>query len=242
MKNLVITSAAIALTYLTPLSAIASPVVRTIKQTQASGQTAKLQTINVWNGHGVVISFYEVGERIKRVWLDDPSQILVDTDGCLEGINQNCQSSGAGLIHLRRIKRVNIPGLPQTPSTLLTVITETASGERKAYSFRVSAANGTPKYSQVVIAHDVPIEAKKRTVPQLQSLITTTKTINSIRNGMTVAIRNNLLNPGDELHQRLKKLINYIRQGDELATAADKAIVSMGLVNKLMSLEGNQKL
>lgn len=43
-----------------PIITIAAPVVRTIKQTQASGQTATLQTINVWNGHGVAISFYQV--------------------------------------------------------------------------------------------------------------------------------------------------------------------------------------
>jgi len=238
MRNLFIVSAAIALTYLTPLSADATPVVRTIKQTQASGQTAKLQNINVWNGHGVVISFYEVGETIKRVWLDDPSQILVDTDGCLEKLEQNCQNPGAGLIHLRRIKRVNIPGLPQTRNTLLTVITKTSTGERKAYSFRISAANGTPKYSQVVITNDLTVAAKTTPPPQLQPLTTTIKTVNSIRNGIAIAIRNKWLTPQDELHQRLHKLINYVQQGDELTTAADKAVVSMELVNKLMSLEG----
>ncbi|WP_257236557.1 hypothetical protein [Nostoc sp. 'Peltigera malacea cyanobiont' DB3992] len=117
-----------------PLSTIAAPVVRTIKQTQASGQGAILQTINVWNGHGVAISFYELGETIKKVWLDDPSQILLDTDGCLEGLEENCSNPGAGLIHLRRIKRVNIPGIPQTSTTLLTVVTQSSSGERKTYS------------------------------------------------------------------------------------------------------------
>ncbi|RCJ40908.1 hypothetical protein A6770_37025 [Nostoc minutum NIES-26] len=217
-----------------PTDALASPVVRTIKQTQASGQFAKLQTINVWSGHGVVISFYEIGETIKRVWLDDPSQILVDTDGCLEGINQNCQNPGAGLIHLRRIKKVNIPGLPQTASTLLTVITQTQSGERKAYSFRLATANGTPKYSQVVISNDVVNEDKK--VPLLQPLVTTFKTVSNIRNGMAVAIRNKWLNPQDKLHQRLEQLIKYLQQGDQLSTAAQKAVVSLELVNKLIAL------
>lgn len=221
-----------------PLPALASPVVRTIKQTQASGQFAKLQTINVWNGHGVVISFYEVGETIKRVWLDDPSQILVDTDGCLEGINQNCPNPGAGLIHLRRIKKVNIPGLPQTPSTLLTVITQTESGERKAYSFRLAASSDRPKYSQVVITPDVVSSDKK---PQLQPLVITFKTISNIKNGMAIAIRKKWLNPHEQLYQRLQQLITYLQKGDDLSTAADKAVVSMGLVNKLIALASDSQ-
>jgi hypothetical protein len=235
MKSLIY-GAAIAIICLTPAVTLATPVVRTIKQTQASGQTAKLQTINVWNGHGIVISFYEVNETIKRVWLDDPSQILVDTDGCLEGINPNCQNPGAGLIHLRRIKKVNIPLLPQTPSTLLTVITQTNTGSRKAYSFRVIASNGTPKYSQVVISHDIAVDSKKTPRPQLQSLVIAHQTVSNIRKGMAVAIRKKWLTSNDDLHQRLQKLITYLQQGDDLNAAADKAVVSTQLVNKLITL------
>ncbi|MFN6568202.1 hypothetical protein [Dendronalium sp. ChiSLP03b] len=217
-----------------PIDALASPVVRTIKQTQASGQFAKLQTINVWSGHGVVISFYEVREKIQRVWLDDPSQILIDTDGCLKGIDQDCPNPGAGLIHLRRIKKVNIPGLPQTPSTLLTVITQTESGERKAYSFRLAASSGSPKYSQVVIINDVVNQDKK--VPSLQPLVITFKNVRELRNGLNIAIRNKWLRPSDELHQRLQRLITYLQQGMDINTAADKAVVSIQLVHKLTAL------
>lgn len=221
-----------------PLSTIAAPVVRTIKQTQASGQGAILQTINVWNGHGVAISFYELGETIKKVWLDDPSQILLDTDGCLEGLDQKCSNPGAGLIHLRRIKRVNIPGTPQTSTTLLTVVTQSSSGERKTYSFRLATSNGTPKYSQVAIKLDV---AREQTAlkPQLQSLVKTQQTINQIRGGIVVAIKNKWINQQDELHQRLQKLIGYLQAGDDISTAANKASVSQDLVNKLIALSNS---
>lgn len=150
--NKLIIAGALAL-YLLPIKAIAQTV-RTIKQSQASGRTAKPQKIKVWNGSGVSISFYEVKENVKRVWIDDPSQILIDTDGCLEGIDQNCQNSSAGLLHLRRIKKVLVPGLPQTSTTLLTVITETASGARKVYHFQVSPSNSHPEYSEVSIISD----------------------------------------------------------------------------------------
>ncbi|AUB44238.1 Prokaryotic membrane lipoprotein lipid attachment site profile (plasmid) [Nostoc flagelliforme CCNUN1] len=137
-----------------PLVADANPVVRTIRQSQASGARATIQNIKVWNGNGVSISFYEIKETIKRVWIDDPSQILIDTDGCLEGINSNCQSSGAGLIHLRRINKINIPGLPQSKSTHLTIVTQAVDGQRKAYHFQIIASAGTPEYSQIAIEND----------------------------------------------------------------------------------------
>jgi hypothetical protein len=238
MKSIIstVTSGTLALALaLTPLSTIAAPVVRTIFQSMASGTQAKLQTINVWNGHGVAISFYELGETIKKVWLDDPSQILLDTDGCLEGLEENCSNPGAGLIHLRRIKRVNIPGIPQTSTTLLTIITQSSSGERKAYSFRLATSNGTPKYSQVTIQNDV---AREETAPkpQLQSLVKTQQTINQIRGGIVVAIKSAWILQQDELHQRLQKLIGYLQAGDDISTAANKASISQELVNKLIAL------
>ncbi|MBD2505669.1 hypothetical protein [Anabaena azotica] len=221
----------------TPLSTIAAPVVRTIQQSQASGTSAKLQTINVWNGHGVAISFYEIGETIKKVWLDDPSQILIDTDGCLSGLDQSCSNPGAGLIHLRRIKRVNIPGLPQTSTTLLTVVTQSQSGDRKTYSFRLATSNGTPKYSQVVITSG-EVTVAQTPLPQKpqSSLIKTQQTINQIRGGIAIAIKNGQMNYQDELHKRLQTLIGYLQSGDDIPTAANKSSVSQELVNKLIGL------
>ncbi|WP_176428956.1 hypothetical protein [Nodularia sp. NIES-3585] len=205
-------------------------IIRSLKQSQVSGNNATLQTIHVWNGHGVSISFYEVGETIKRVWLDDPSQILVDTDGCLVGINQNCQNPGAGLIHLRRIKRVNIPGLPQTWGTHLTIITQTSGNQRQSYHFRVVPADGNPKYSQVAIINDPPPPRR------LQPLRATFNTALEVRAGVTVALRNQWINPSDSLHQRITNFVGYLTQGDEIQVAADKAVVSMQLVNKLIEI------
>jgi hypothetical protein len=238
MKNWLIGIPSAIAVAVVPLSTIAAPVVRTIRQSQASGTTATLQTINVWNGHGVAISFYAIGETIKKVWLDDPSQILVDTDGCLEGLDQNCPNPGAGLIHLRRIKRVNIPGLPQTNTTLLTVITQSSSGERRAYSFRLATSNGTPKYSQVVIKNDVA-QAQTSHTPQLSPLVRTQQTINQIRGGIAIAIKNGQMTYNDELHQRLQKLIGYLQKGDDIPTAANKSSVSQELVNKLIGLSSD---
>ncbi|RCJ19073.1 hypothetical protein A6770_32340 [Nostoc minutum NIES-26] len=234
MKKLLLTGA-IAVAVLNPLVAIASPIVRPIKQSQVSGQSATFQIINIWNGHGVSISFYGVSETIKRVWIDDPSQILIDTDGCLEGINLKCKHSGAGLVHLRRIQKLNIRGLPKSATTHLTIITETAAGERKSYHFRVAPSNGKPQYSQIAIVNDPQVLA---TPPPrtLEPLVQTINTTRQIRSGVSVALTNKWLKPSDELYQRIEKLIIYLQKGDELSTAASKAVVSMELVNKLIEL------
>ncbi|WP_223278667.1 hypothetical protein [Nostoc sp. 'Peltigera membranacea cyanobiont' 232] len=118
---------------------------------------------------------------------------------------------------------------------MLTVITQSSSGERKTYSFRLATSNGTPKYSQVAIKADV---AREQTVPkpQLQSLVKTQQTINQIRGGIVVAIKSGWMNQQDELHQRLQKLIGYLQAGDDISTAANKAYISQNLVNKLIAL------
>ena len=220
-----------------PLSSIAAPapVVRTIKQTQASGTNAKLQTINVWKGHGVSISFYGVGEIIQRAWIDDPSQILIDTDGCLKGVDRECEQPGAGLIHLRRIHKLSIRGLPAVATTHLTIVTQTREGERKSYHFRVAPSNGKPQYSQIALINDEPalVTPPPRTLQPITQTINTTR---QIRFGVAVAIRNKLLTPSSPLHGRIEQVITYLLQGDELSTAANKAVVSMELVKKLIQL------
>lgn len=233
MKKLLICSA-IALMLSQAQAAIATPVVRPIKQSLASGTGAKLQTINVWNGHGVSISFYGVGEIIQRVWIDDPSQILIDTDGCLKGVDSECEQPGAGLVHLRRIKKLSIRGLPSVAKTHLTIITQTATGERKSYHFVVFPSNGKPQYSQIAITLDEPPPLATPPPRTLQPITQTMNTARQIRFGVAVAIRNKLLTPSSELHGRIEQLITYLVQGDELESAANKAVVSMELVNKLI--------
>jgi hypothetical protein len=241
MKKLLIFSA-ISFVLCQPLAALATPVVRPIKQSLASGTNAKLQTINVWNGHGVSISFYGVGETIVRVWIDDPSQILIDTDGCLKGVDSECEQPGAGLIQLRRIKKLSIRGLPQVAATHLTIVTQATTGERKSYHFRVAPSNGKPQYSQIAITQDEPTPLATPPPPTLPTITQTMNTTRQIRFGVAVAIRNKLLQPSSELHGRIEQFITYLVQGDELSTAANKAVVSMELVNKLMELGQNSSL
>lgn len=53
---------------------------------------------------------------------------------------------------------------------------------------------------------------------------------------MSVAISNGLLSSSDELHNHIEQLLTNFQGGDEMATAANSAGVSLNLVNKLREL------
>lgn len=203
--------------------------VRNIPQSKVTGTEAKLQTVYVWSGHGVSISFFETGETIKRVWLDDPSRVLMDVDGCLEGLsNKQCKNPGAGLIHLRQIEPLRIRGMPvATNGAHLTVVTETQGGERKTYNFRVVMGKGSPTYSTVQITPDVTLAE----VPPPDSIA-----IATINKGIQVATESRWITPTNPLWGKLQKLVQELEAGRNLTTAAQSAGVSQRLVERLLEL------
>jgi hypothetical protein len=138
-------------------------VLRSMFSCQAQGLGGATPTIDIWYQQGTNLSFIQAGETIKKVWLNDPSQVTIDFDGpmCMQfgqdrNVNQgDCQNSAAHVIQLRRIPKLNIPGLPNTKNTLLTVVTE-AQGKTKLYAFRVIYSEGNPEYSTLAIFADPP--------------------------------------------------------------------------------------
>lgn len=244
LKSLTYASAITLACAVTPILTVQAGIVRQVAASQVSGQTAKnssLETVEVWNGHGVSISFYEMGETIKRIWLDDSSSIIFDVDGCLEGLEGagKCSgNSGAGLIHLRRIDKILIPGLPQADhGAHMTVVTETGSSTKtkKIYHFRVVPGSGNPKYSEVEIIKD--------TEPSVQPKVnyTAISDSRSITQGMKVALKNNWITANGDLWLRLTQTARLRSQGEELEKAALAAGVSMELVEKLIFLGSNSQ-
>ncbi len=203
--------------------------VRTIPQRKVTGTEAELLSVHVWPGHGVSISFFETGETIKRVWLDDPSRVLMDVDGCLSGLsNKQCKNPGAGLIHLRQIEPLRIRGIPvATNGTLLTVVTETQGGERKTYNFRVVMGKCPPSYSTVQITPD----ATKVEVPPSDSIA-----IATINKGIQVATESRWITPTNPLWGKLQKLVQELETGKNITTAAQSVGVSQRLVERLLEL------
>ncbi|MCC5637167.1 hypothetical protein LC593_15135 [Nostoc sp. CHAB 5844] len=136
-------------------------VLRSMLSCQAQGLSGVVPTITVSYVQGTNLSFLPAGETVKKVWLNDPSQVTIDFDGpvCTQfGQNQNfnsgdCKNSAANVIQLRRIPKLKIPGLPNTDKTLLTVITE-GQGKSKLYTFRVLYTDSDPGYHTLAIYGD----------------------------------------------------------------------------------------
>jgi hypothetical protein len=123
--------------------AIAAQLVRQISQSQAQGLTGNEAQVTVWAGSGTNVDFTRTGEQIQRAWVDDPSHMVVDFDAPLcNGGGGNC-SGGASFIHLRRVTGIHFPNLPETPSTLLTVITRSSQNPvPRQYLFQVTYGSG----------------------------------------------------------------------------------------------------
>jgi hypothetical protein len=138
-------------------------VLRSMFSCQAQGLGGATPSIDIWYQQGTNLSFIQAGETIKKVWLNDPSQVTIDFDGpmCMQfgqdrNVNQgDCKNSAAHIIQLRRIPKIKIAGLPDTKSTLLTVVTE-AQEKTKLYAFRVNYSEGNPGYSTLAIFPDPP--------------------------------------------------------------------------------------
>ncbi|OUL30063.1 hypothetical protein [Nostoc sp. 106C] len=140
-------------------------VLRSIFSCQAQGLSGVVPTIKIWYQQGTNLSFIPSGEKIKKVWLNDPSQVTIDFDGpmCMQfGQGGNgtgdCQNSSANVIQLRRIKKLAIPGVPDTKNTLLTVITE-GQAKSKLYTFRIIYGNGNPEYHTLAVFPDTPSQS-----------------------------------------------------------------------------------
>ncbi|BDA76044.1 hypothetical protein CAL7716_102100 (plasmid) [Calothrix sp. PCC 7716] len=223
-------------------SASNASIVRSVEASQVSGKNATGKTIKVWAGHGVSISFYSSGEIIQKIWFDDPSQFIVDVDGCLEGMN-NCsgENVGAGLIHIRRINQVNIPGLPKASyGSHLTVITVSSTGDKKVYHFNVVPGNGRPEYSQFEIISST--SATPNRAAQQTADYTALSDSRFISKGMKIALTNQWLAANGQLWQRLNQVVTARAQGIDLTLAASNAGVSMQLIEKLMQMGGKRYL
>ncbi|BAZ54269.1 hypothetical protein NIES4103_69540 (plasmid) [Nostoc sp. NIES-4103] len=141
--------------------AVANSVLRSMFSCQAQGLGGVVPTLTVSYQQGTNLSFIPAGETIKKVWLNDPSQVTIDFDGpiCMQFGQQSnmnsadCKNSGANVIQLRRIQKIKIPGLPSTDNTLLTVITE-AQGKTKLYTFRLLYQKDAPDYHTLAIYAD----------------------------------------------------------------------------------------
>ncbi len=208
--------------------------VRHISASQAEGKGGSFPTITVWPGSGTNVNFIPTGEVVKKVWLDDPSRIVIDADGslCIQSNGSGCTDGGASVIHLRRIKKINFPNLPQTPTTLLSVVTENAQGERKLYQFRVTYGTGTPTETTISVNPDVQRPDPRTTEGILVRL-------DRIQRGLERAEQTGMIHPtyGNQvISSRVRTFLAWGRSGVPLEQAAARTGLPPSLLGELEAL------
>ena len=222
------------LPYLNLSPAIASEVKQSVKQiTQkvATGNSSSsIPRIELSPGYGVNISFIKSDEIIEKVWLDNPTFASLDVDGCLSTEERECDKEGATVIHLRRIKPLKVRQLPQSNTSLLTVIASGKSG-RKVYLFQVGMEDKSPTYHTLEIIPDNSIPENT----QLQNI----KNINELQlisRGLKIVNAKGLINRESRLWSRIANFLIKVRMGESINSAARKSGISMRLVNRLIEL------
>ena len=229
-------SLAIASSFLLPYfsieRAIASDMVKTIPAHNGSTKQLNPVMVPLATGSGISINFASSGETIQKVWLDNPSFVTIDSDGCLAGLpsSGNCQNQDASILYLRRIQDLSIPGLPKTNQSLLTIVTE-HQGQKNVYLFHIVKADSPSQLVFEVIGNSR--RNFSQTLPSTEPTVITTA---RFTNGLKRAISQNLLSEDGVLAKKINLFIGYLESGQSKSEAAQKAGLSQPIINKLEAL------
>ncbi|MDX2096739.1 MAG: hypothetical protein SFW36_03100 [Leptolyngbyaceae cyanobacterium bins.59] len=216
---------------LNPTPSLAQTMVRQIASSAATGQqNATLPTIELSTGYGLTLNFIPTGEVIRKVWLDDPSQVGMDFDtNCPRSNGQEACEMGAMVIYLRRIVPITFPQLLKTGNhTMLTVITQNDS-QQKVYRFQLVLKNGTPQYVTVNLVPDASSSTatRKPSPPEFLS---------ALKAGLQIAEQNQQISRQQHLWSRLTRFENLVQRGMTIEQASQEAGVSLAVVNKLAEM------
>ena len=138
------------------------PAKRQIGISQAMGVSGVTSVVSLSPMQSLNISFIKTGETIQKVWLGNPSKVVMDYDSplCKDGANNsNC---GATVINLRQLAQpidldMNLPASARGNRTSLTVITTGAGGLRNLYQFQLVLNVPAPAYSILEVVPDAQI-------------------------------------------------------------------------------------
>lgn len=227
----------------TPSPALGETLTGSVRRVSSSMATGASGTqpplIELSPGYGVNISFIPTGEVVEKVWFDNPSFATLDVDGCLSGLGGTegfCEQNGATVLHLRRINQLNIPGLPKTNSTLLTVITSGSAG-RRVYLFRVAMGSGTPKYHTVEVTPALtPPSTASNGTGHSSSIVQAASNWQTFQRGLTVAEQKRLIRRNQPLWNRIENFLTRVKAGEPIESAASMAGISLDLVRRLGEL------
>jgi hypothetical protein len=152
-----------------PAIALANPIFpakRQIGVSQAMGVSGVTASVSLSPMQSLNISFIKTGESVKKVWLGNPSKVVMDYDSplCKDGAKDT--DCGATVINLRQLAQpidldMNLPVAARGNLTSLTVITTGAGGQRNLYQFQLLLNTPTPAYSILEIVPDAQIPRLK---------------------------------------------------------------------------------
>jgi hypothetical protein len=194
------------------------------------------EEIRLYPNKGVSIAYFQIGQVIETVWLDNKSRVLLSSDGCLSGLNQKCAKNSATVLHLSRLASSPFPVTSNHSS--LTVVTIDSNGQRYTYRYNLEiidkrSTKDTLTLLEYVAPPPPPIRAVKR--------ITRTAIVAPIILGKKLRIaaeraQQNGLLFDSKLIARTDRFIQLIEQGFPPTDAARQAGVSAAYVNALYKL------
>lgn len=228
--------------YFIPAANAQTAVVNLSSQTAQGTYDSNVYRISLGTTQGVNLSFIRTGETIQKVWLDDPSRIVIDFDGCLSpaaasAIGNSCGTfNGATLIHIRQLRRaIELPTELTTGngrSSLLTVMTNSSSGT-KVYQFQLALGSGMPPYSMVEVVLSSPPSST-----QIQNVSDEIRTriLSQLKDGLAVAQTQGLLDTQSPAYTQALNLIALLQSGTKFEDAMVQSGVPRPLINRLRSL------
>ena len=218
-------------------------VVNLSSQTAQGTYQSSVYRIELGSTQGVNLSFIRTGETIQKVWLDDPSRIVIDFDGCLSpaggaslGTSTCGTSNGATLIHIRQLRSAIALPIELTTgngrSSLLTVMTNSPSGT-KVYQFQLALGSGAPPYSMVeVIASPPPSAAQMQNV----SDEIRTRILDQLKSGLAAAQTQGILDTSSPAYTQALNLIALLQSGTQFDAAMQQSGAPRTLIARLRSL------
>ena len=189
-----------------------------IRQVPVETARAGNVPITVEESSGISIDFSKSGERVYKVWLDDPSKLTVDFDGPLE--------SGAQVIHLRRITGLSFENLPSGSSTLLTVVTRSGNASN-VYYFNVGY--GATDTTGIAI---VPATSSA-SVNSADSAEAEPVDLEMVRLGLQDAIANSVISPESPVIERVEQFLTASATGTAQRVAANEAELPWAVISRL---------
>jgi hypothetical protein len=213
---------------------VLTPSRDTVSVERAMGKLGTPYQVFLSPGTGVSISVPD-GEFIEKVWLDDPSSIVVDANGCLSGLPRigECKGGDATALHLRSIERLNFPGVLVSRSSLLSVMAATGSGKRNIYLFEVIPSERA-KQTVFSIAIENP-QPVPQSAPQVE-VRPTAIAAQAVERGAAIAASASLYPQNSPIWNRVRDFVSRLNAGQSVKAAAAASGVSLELLYKLQTL------